>query len=581
MRTFALRTNHTFSMSVAYISNTSGRRLNIFQHFAIFLVDATVAVFIFQIVALLLSYFYFLPVFPGIWFVWIAYYIISYCKYRQTLGQAFFHAGITVTNEKLPTFARIVFREPFTTFPGMMLLTFGWGYISIFRSLPLLLCCLILLCFRKRLFGITIRRREISTSLNITRRRKPGYIYLALIVAAIAARLINITVSNNSATILSSLLQATPRPTPHSVKNYVDFLTDNRMDINDYIMALFEEYDHVILCERHHREMTQYDMIYDLVTDKRFVDSIGVIFTEIGCVESRDAYKELTASSYANDTLVEKALASFMPDNQSVHLLWPNTNWFNFLKRMYYFNHGKDRKVDIMFADRNWIDNRDLLDSRDSIMADNIISTILADSLLKSLIIMNYRHAYLTPGNCGYYVARMFSGKVANVMINFGTVDLQSLLKSDEVLKPLQHGKWDVAFRLMNDSAFAFDFKDSPFGKDRFDHFVIPINPVNAKSYEEMFNGFIYYTALDDQYTSIGYNYIFEPENEAKLKIREDALKGYSLSYWDFLRDGVVVTDLKDAYNKINRRENMIFICICVLAILLDSILSLTYRTNR
>lgn len=568
-------------MSVSSIPSTSGKRLNILQHLVIFLIDATAAVFFFQIIALLLSYFHFFPIFPGIWFVWVGYYIVSYLFYRQTLGQAFFHAGIKISGAKLPAFLRIVLRELLTTFPGIALLTIGWSYISIPRSLCLLLVCLILLCFRKKLFGITIRRREISMRLNITGYGKPGYIYLALIIAGIVARLVNITVSDNSTDLIASPLQATPRPTPHSVKSYVDFLTDNRKDINDYIMGLFEEYDHVILCERHHREMTQYDMIYDLVTDKRFVDSVGVLFTEIGCAESRDAYRDLTAQSYANDSLMEQALASFMTDNQSIHLLWPNTNWFNFLKRMYYFNHGKEQQVDILFADRNWIDKRDMLDARDSIMADKIISTVLADSLRKSLIIMNYRHAYLTPGNCGYYVARKFPGKVANVMINFGSVDLLSFISGDEVAKPLHNGKWDVAFKQMNDSAFAFDFKNSPFGKDHFDHFVIPIHPVNAKSYEEMFNGFIYYKALDDQYTSLGYNYILDPENEAKLKIRDEAMKGYSLSSWDFLKDGIVVNNLKDTYHEIDRRENLIFICICVLALILNVIASMIYRYNK
>ena len=55
-------------------------------------------------------------------------------------------------------------------------------------------------------------------------------------------------------------------------------------------MELFDKYDHVILCERHHQEMTQDDMIFDLITDKRFVDKVGVVFTEIGCAESRKAW---------------------------------------------------------------------------------------------------------------------------------------------------------------------------------------------------------------------------------------------------------------------------------------------------
>ena len=78
--------------------------------------------------------------------------------------------------------------------------------------------------------------------------------------------------------------------------------------------------------------MTQHDMIYNLVTDKRFVDSVGVVFTEIGSAESRKAYKMFINTSFPNDTVVDKELASFLMENQTVHLLWPNTNWFDFLK---------------------------------------------------------------------------------------------------------------------------------------------------------------------------------------------------------------------------------------------------------
>jgi len=53
---------------------------------------------------------------------------------------------------------------------------------------------------------------------------------------------------------------------------YVDFLKKQRQKPADYVMGLFEKYDLVILCERFHPETTQYDFIYDLVSDKRFIE---------------------------------------------------------------------------------------------------------------------------------------------------------------------------------------------------------------------------------------------------------------------------------------------------------------------
>ena len=163
-------------------------------------------------------------------------------------------------------------------------------------------------------------------------------------ITSTIVRTINTLVTNSDLLIKERTLYAVPRPSVHSVEKYVGFLKENKSDIKDYIFGLFEKYDHVILCERAHKEMTQYEMIYDIVSDDRFVDSIGNLFTEIGCTDSREAYKAFVNKEFRNEEEVDSNLASFMTVNQSIHLLWPNTNWFNFLKRLYYFNHGKNKK---------------------------------------------------------------------------------------------------------------------------------------------------------------------------------------------------------------------------------------------
>ena len=427
------------------------------------------------------------------------------------------------------------------------------------------------------MFGISLVKCEQNT---ITTKR-PFYktstgIFLMIILGGVLARVVNTICTNDKAFLVESPLKAVPCPTASSVSKYVDYLKNNRQDINDYVMGLFEKYDYVVLCERHHQDMTQYDMIYDLVTDSRFVDKVGVVFTEIGCAESRDAYRTLVETTFPNDTLLEKGLASFLMENQTVHLLWPNTNWFTFLKRMYNFNHDREKKVEIMFADRNWIDRTELA-QRDSVMADNIIRTIESDSLKKSLIIMNYRHAFFTPGCCGEYIQRRFPGKVANVMINNVKLDLLSLALGKEIARPdLRHGEWNVAFEQMPTDAFAFDFKDSPFGKDNFDYFALPWAKENDMQYQDMFNGFIYYKALIDHRASVGFNHLFDPENRAKLEERERLIPGYWLGAWEFLKEGPQVTEGKDIYFEYNKSVNIIFLWICLSALLLGCIMLVT-----
>jgi hypothetical protein len=65
---------------------------------------------------------------------------------------------------------------------------------------------------------------------------------------------------------------------------YVSFLKKEHARPVDYVLQLFDQYDLVILCERVHTESTQWDFIYELVSDQRFIDHVGNIFTEYGVI---------------------------------------------------------------------------------------------------------------------------------------------------------------------------------------------------------------------------------------------------------------------------------------------------------
>ena len=236
---------------------------------------------------------------------------------------------------------------------------------------------------------------------------------------------------------------------------------------------------------------------------------------------------------------------------------------------MYYFNHGKDNPVNVFFTDKDWID-RSLIYTRDSLMAESIISTIESDSLKKSLTIMNYRHAYLTPGNCGYYLEQAYPGKVANVMINTA-----SSFYGFGMMFPIQHGKWDVAFEQMPEEGFAFNFDGSPFGKDRFDHFLY-WSPLNKKHYQDMFTGLIYYQPLSKHYASNGFNYMFDSENLKKLTDRA-LLLGDNIENLNFLKSGLSIGRGKQMYFMQNSLDNIGYLLSCLLAIFILCGMSVTY----
>ena len=508
------------------------RKLPVFQCFLSFLIDFTFVVFIGVVIAYCVSYFWYLPALPFLFVEGVLYYSICYGVWRHTLGNGYFGVRIVDISQRKKLFLfRLLLRGLLTSWPGWMLLL-GVGIYCLYYlpgfnflivgsgSLCLLIFCFTLFLFRKKLFGLQIVKDPESIFRRRSRRKKILLVYAIVFVGAFFSLIENTLRTYDPGLRFGPKIFRSSRPTPHSVKKYSDYLLTHRQNINDYIFDLFKKYDHVILCERQHSEVTQYEMIYDLVSDERFIKDVGIVFTEVGSIGTRDDFERFVSTPFANDTIVEKELSAFMLKNTAVWLIWGNTNWFNFLKKIYYLNQQQHKKVTVAFSDARppWdtVKPDHFLTGRDRIMADNIISTVRSKNLQKSLIIMNTRHALLkydgAQANCGYFIDRAFPGKVANLWIN-----TQRFRYLTTVLKePVHNGKWDVAFEQMPDSAYAFNLKDSPFGKDRFDLCSFG-SPLNRYRYEDMFTGVIYYLPLCEHYCRIGYPYSVDGENGETL----------------------------------------------------------------
>jgi hypothetical protein len=296
-------------------------------------------------------------------------------------------------------------------------------------------------------------------------------------------------------------------------------------------MDLFENHDIVILCERAHPEVTQYDLIYRLVSDARFIDNVGHVFTEIGSstlAEDIDIY--LKSGSLDEEKAEEKLL--HICRNLVFHPVWNNVNFYEFLKKVRQLNFTlpSEKKIHVHFSDmpfswhgmteEKYREFQDTLSQRDRIMADQIIaaySDILKSKQprKKALIIMNYRHAFNDrfekPGgkkgdNVGRYIFEAFPERTANVMINSVRV-LPGSTDDDVIWAPIQEGKWDAAFALMGDPSLGFDFAGSTFGRDEFDFFPVA---KESLTYQDVFTGFIFYRPLEAHKFIYGIPSLFE-----------------------------------------------------------------------
>jgi hypothetical protein len=304
------------------------------------------------------------------------------------------------------------------------------------------------------------------------------------------------------------------------IDKYIDFLELNKTNAKDYVLDLFEYNDLVILCERDHRENTQYDFITELVSDERFVKNVGNIFTEVGMNNLNPELNEFIQSENLTDHFINEKLIGFQRKS-TYYPLWGKFNFYSLNKELYNINKSlsKNEKLNIYptnidlkldslnfeYYKSTW---NNIMYNRDSLMAQSIIDTYKKiktsnSKRKKALIIMNYRHAFnlnfkMPNGNIvkntGSYLFDKYSGKIANVLINqFEFTDAET--EEEITYNSSQKGKWDAAFEVLNIENSGFNFNNSPFGKDHFD--LWPFHKHNY-TYKDMFTGFIYYKKPKD-----------------------------------------------------------------------------------
>ncbi len=306
-----------------------------------------------------------------------------------------------------------------------------------------------------------------------------------------------------------------------AIEKYVQFLQSQKQTAVDYIAGLFQTYDLVVLCERSHPEVTQYDMIYELVADQRFQQQAGHIFMENGSPNLRPAIEAFLTDDALTEPQAQEKLRHIFRDFD-----WGGesnrTNIYGFYKKVRGLNRSlpKDLRVHLYPCDLDfdWASAtkesynamRKQLGRRDQIMANNVADKFneicRSAGRHKALVIMNYRHAFphiplqqggrsRTIENVAGFLMTYYPGKVANVMLN----NVRPLPGSNDnqiVISALQDGKWDAAFAALGYPSLGFDFKDSPFGTDEFDYFAVPF-PIGRK-YQEVFTGYVFYKPLDE-----------------------------------------------------------------------------------
>lgn len=317
-----------------------------------------------------------------------------------------------------------------------------------------------------------------------------------------------------------------------SIAPYEAFLRRGQAKPVDYVISLFDRFDVVVICERLHPEGSQWDFIYEVVRDPRFIDRVGHVFTEYG---------QVGMQPYLDSFMATDGLAASEIHERVVHLMrhwpvwpvWINTNVYTYLTRLYALNQSLPpaRRIHHHFTDVSvnwpgltreeyWAYRRSLA-NRDEQMARHVFAEMgrLAESETtppKCLVVTNYRHAFdLTERapaaqrhNTFEYLKDAFGDRAANVLLNTRIL----------FVAPIAGGVWDAAFEETGNRPAGFDFEGSPFGEDPFDLFPFRPGVKGRFKYRDVFTGLVYTHPREEQYMQRGVPGYFAGFEEEALR---------------------------------------------------------------
>ncbi len=468
-------------------------------------------------------------------------------RWGQTIGKLLL--GIVVTSsagDKLGL-GNVVRREllgkwgisvaaPIALGRGLM----GQAWIATIYDLLILLPVLLLLLAQyliaKRTWYDQLASTTVERALRSHRREKVAFV---LLIGAAALGL-GTTVTEFAARGWKPCRLAFTYQSTRSTAPYVAALKQVRVTPIDYIIGLFERHDVVVLCERIHSEGSQWDVVYEVVSDPRFIDRVGHVFTEYGHVGMQAYLDSFMATDGLAPGEVHDRVVHIMR-NWSVWPVWNNTNVYTYLTRLYNLNQSlaPAKRIRSHFTDvpndwkrlsthEEYLVFRRSLGNRDEQMAQRIIEEMdrIGDSgsrTPKCLVVMNYRHAFDLTGripaaqrfNTFEYLKDAFGERAANVLLN--TERPVSVLLN----RRIAGGVWDAAFEEAGNRPVGFDFEGAPFGKDPFDLFPVRAELKAGLEYRDVFTGFVYTHRLADQYTQHGVPGYFQGFEKEALRRAE------------------------------------------------------------
>ena len=321
-----------------------------------------------------------------------------------------------------------------------------------------------------------------------------------------------------------------------SIKPYINFLENNTfLSAKEYVLSKFEKNDIVIISERFHHDLSQYDVILDVVKDERFK---GHIYTEIGHVNLAEKFNDFLLNSTFTKEEKERELLNIYRDLCPT-LFWGPFNYYHMLSEVWEINKNRNEEDKILIfpsdipfdysniqTHREWaIRYREIFNGgfRDQTMGLNFVEfyEMTKKEKSKALVILNSHHGYKQfptwlplPTRplircAGEFINKAYPDKTFHIYFNCCNIDN---------FKLSNNGIIDAAFDYTKKDNIGFDLKGTPVGNAKFDlYFTYAFEAGNYDAntnYDYIFDGMIFYKPLREMVFKIGIPNIYPKEYE-------------------------------------------------------------------
>ena len=328
-----------------------------------------------------------------------------------------------------------------------------------------------------------------------------------------------------------------------TVDAYRRCLEQNGENPIDYIFRLFETSDVVVLGERDHRDVTQYEFITRLLADPRFAERVGHVYTEVGVVNMTGSANRLVKTDWPTEDAFRENMLRHLRD-EDYGLLWEKTNRSIFLDSLWHINRRLEpsKRITIGLTDvafdwykvsspykyKKWI-NAHTLDAetcppRDREMARNFLSQYKRQKPIggrrKALLITSQPHALSLSGkrNEGYIIRQKLGrDRVSIVCLNWFVWcrqgEYHTASRGQELI---DDGRWDAAFEQTGCRSVAVSIGGTPFGecKSWYDD--------SGQTWQDQADGLIFYRPFYDFRCSIGVRGVLDGSCRSETMRRAD-----------------------------------------------------------